>query len=553
MPPADPAAYVTAMAGYSARLRQVAEIVLVSPAVVPVLASVFVVIGLICVVTDYTLNNEGLLTHHWASWVRRDFVPVFFFQKVKPVLCALYAPISVAGPRATLMVHVLVASSAVMMTAATARSLGHRLPNLPALAVGLSPLLLYGAPAGVSNVDGAVGVTLVLYLLCARGSPGMAGFVAGLLPWVRFELASFSAVLALYGMVTPGARRMLPAMAVFPLFYWGGGAIYHGDVLWLLHYPPSSPLDPENPIYKNQLIGLHHFLEPIPAVTPVAVLAVAQPWRRLRGIEGLLGLYALLTVVLMNVLPILQIGNFGAGPRYLLHVLPAAALLAGRAIGSWEGSGRPDRALLLLAAVVGLWVASRQLDARAGAILVAAYAVVLGAAACRAATVAAALVVALLVAGPLLPLRIELTRGATAGYLDPVLAWLRAHPEHQGAPIYTNAQLLAFFLSSRLPQADVHHLATLDMGRELTLLTNPHNGQRARIRHLSAIDLYGRTLLPPVDPDDLPEGALLVLRDDARLPLLLPPALWSSRLEWITRARDFQVGQLRPRAAAALP
>src|SRR5205814_9903068 len=56
----------------------------------------------------------------------------------------------------------------------------------------VSPVLLYGSAAGLSNVDGVLGISLFLYLLLARRSEWAAGVVLGCLPWVRHELAVFS-------------------------------------------------------------------------------------------------------------------------------------------------------------------------------------------------------------------------------------------------------------------------------------------------------------------------------------------------------------------------
>ena len=541
------------MPSLRASTRRVTGFLLTAPAALLLLAAVYVAVGIFFVLTDYTLNNEGVLIHYYASWARRDFVPVFFFQRVHPVLCALFAPISAGGARLTLVTHVVVAATTIPMMAATARSLGLRLPNLPAFVVALSPLYFLGGPAGFSNVDGVVGIVLVLYLLCVRRQAFAAGVVVGLLPWVRFELATFSAVMALYALATARARPMLLGMALFPLAYAGAGVFYHQDVLWMARFPGSVPYDAGNPIYQNQKIGLQYLLEPVVAVTPLAALAAAVRLGRLEPLEIVLLAYAALTAVMMNLLPIFHVANFGAMPRYLLHILPALALLVGRVVERWWEGEPPRAVVVLVTALLALWVATRQLDGRATEILSGAYALVLALAWLRAGTLATVAALALAAVGPLLPLRTEVTREATARYLDPILAWLQAHPARGADPIYTNGQLLALFLERRLPRADVHHMAGTDMARELTLLTNQDNGQRDRIRQLCAVDLYGRTVFPPLAPEDLPSDALLALREDVRLPLLLPPATWSSRREMLFETPDCRIARLRPAVAADGP
>jgi hypothetical protein len=363
-----------------------------------------------------------------------------------------------------------------------------------------------------------------------------------MLPWVRFELVTFSAAMALYALATEADRRMLIGMAVFPFAYINIGALYHHDVLWIAHFPPSLSVDPDNPVYADQLMGLGYLLEPALALTPVAALAAAVSFAQLQRLERVLLAYATVTAVVLEVLPIFRIGNFGTSPRYLLLLLPILALLVERALERWWEGTRPSLAALLGTMLVGLWVATRQLDWRATEIVIVAYALVLAAAWLRAGTLAAALALALLLTGPLLPVRTDLERPP---YLDPILAWLKAHPELSADPIYTNAQLLAPFLERRLPGTDVCHVAGPDMARELTMETNPVNGQGDRIRRLCALDLYGKTVFPPITPENLPGNALLVLRDDVRLPLILPAATWSPRLEVLVETPDYQIARLR--------
>ncbi len=526
---------------------------LTDPAAVALVTTMYVIAGVVFVLSDYTLNDEGLLTHYWANWALRDFVPVFFLQKVHPVLCALYAAVSAGGVRATLLAHVVVAATAMPMLASVARSLGHRLPNVSVLIVALSPLYFYGGAAGFSNTDGIVGICLVLYLLCRRRSPLAAGLVVGVLPWVRFELGVFCAVMGLYALLSKRDRPLVLGMALFPLSYIGTGILYHHDAFWVVHFPGSAPFDPGNPVYGSQLIGVRYFLEPAMALTPAAALAAMLPVGRLRPVERALLAHAVLAMLTMNVLPIFRVGNFGAAPRYLMLLLPALALLVGRALEPlWEGEC-PALASLLGTALLVVWLATRCLDARATQILLIGYALVLAAAWLGVGILVAAIAAVLVAAGPVLPLRTDVGRAMDTKYLDPMVAWLETHSSQIAGPIYTNVQLLAPTLERRLPAADVYLMAGIDMAREIVMLTNPDNGQRERILRLCAIDLYGKMLLPPISPEDLPGNALLVLRPGVRLPLLLPAALWTPRLEPLADTPDYVIARLRPAGPAARP
>jgi hypothetical protein len=533
-----------------ARSRRVIGFLAENRAAIWVFTIANVLLGLIVVQTDYVLNDEGLLIHYFASWARQDFWPVFFFQKAKPVLCVLYLPATALDLHVTLIVHVLVASLSIPLIAATARSLGYRLPNLPALVLALSPLYFYGSPAGWSNVDGIVGIVFALYLLCARRLPFAAGVVIGLLPWVRFELGTFCAVMAAYALVTQGERKMLLGMAVFPLAYIAAGALYHRDAFWIVHFPGAAPADPENPLWSTQSIGLQYLFKPLVAVTPAVAIAVLLPVRRLRRVERALLIYTVLTAIVMNVLPMFQIGDFGSSPRYSLHLLPALALLVGRAVEPWWDGERPSIPALLVAALIAIWIATRQQDGHSAEMLIGGYALILTAAGIRAGTLATGFAIVLFVSGPLLPLRTDVV---APQYLNAIFMWLKNRPEWSGKPIYTNAHLLAPFLKRRLPGVEVYDLASPQTLHELQAMTNAENGQRDRIFRLCAVDLYGKTLFPPVTPEDLPADALLALREDLRVPLILPPAVWSPRVEMLVDTPTYRIGRLRPGMAAAHP
>jgi hypothetical protein len=529
-----------------ARMRRLVGALLADPAATLILASVYVVAGAILVVTDYTLNDEGLLTYYWASWARQDFIPVFFFQRIRPVAAALYLPVSSFGTHWTLAFHVVVAALSLPMLAATARALGHRLPNLPALVTALSPLYIYGGPAGLSNTDGVIGMVLALYLLCARRRPLLAGLVVGLLPWVRVELVIFCAALALHGLVVRRDRWLLAGIVAFPLLYATAGAFYHHDAMWMVHFPPKASADPVYTMWTGQLIGLQYFLEPLLAATPIVPVIVALRLARLRPIERTLLLYLVAAAVVMNVMPMFHLGNFGTSPRYSLALLPPFALLTSRAIEPWLDGERPPLTQLAAMVLLTTWLATRQQNGTAVAFLLIATLMIIAAVGLRLGTTAVLLVVAVIVAGPIVPIRRDIGRTITAAYLDPLVDWLRAHHDRIIGPVVTNSQLLASFAEHRLPRVDVWFLISQEISRDLLTLSNPANGQQDRIRHLCETDFYGHGMFLPITPEDVPPGSLLALRADARLPLLLPDAVWGSRLEVIEDTPQYRIARVLP-------
>jgi hypothetical protein len=533
------------MRSFPDRAHGVASFLLTDPRAISVVTAAYIGIGLVFVRSDYTLHDEGLLTHYWASWARQDFLPVLFFQKVKPVLAVLYLPFTAMGVHATMYAHVVVSALSIPMLASTARSFGHRLPNLPAIILMFSPLYFFGGASGLSNIDGVVGVTLVLYLLGARRWPFAAGLVAGLLPWIRFELAVFSFLIGLYALTSPRERPALLGVALFPVVYGIAGAFYHGDPLWLVHFPPSAPYDPSNPVYRHQLIGFQHLLEPALAVTPAAAIVAALPLGRLLRLERVVLIYAVAAITAVHILPMFGIGNFGASPRYSVHVLPALALLLGRAVEPWWEGDRLDASRLCAVLLLAVWVATRQIDARIVVPIVLAYAAVVAAARFGRGRLAVMLAVALASAGPLLPIRFEVGRALTASYLDPMVEWLDEHPEQSAAPIYTNSQLLAPFLEGRgRPPGTVFFVIPIDATRE-EVLTNDQNGQRQRLLRLAREDFYGKSIAGPLTPDDLPANALLALRVESRLPLLFPDEVWAPHLEVLAESPHYRIARLR--------
>jgi hypothetical protein len=294
------------------------------------------------------------------------------------------------------------------------------------------------------------------------------------------------------------------------------------------------------------LIGVRYFLEPLLAVTPIVPVVVALRPAHLQPIERTLVLYVVAAAVVMNVLPIFHIGNFGTVPRYSLVLLPALALLAGRAVEPWWRGERPAIATLAAMFVLAVWLATRQQDGTAAAVLLVGNLLLIAAAARPLGTAAVAVAAALMMAGLLLPIHRDVGRSLTASYLEPMVDSLRRHRDRISGPVLTNAQLLSSFAESRLPGADVRFVVPIDMSRDMVLLTNPANGQREEIHRLCETAFYGRTLFGPIRPDDVPADAVFALRVEPRLQLLLPEEVWGSRLEVLEETPVYRLARVLP-------
>ncbi|MCB9714775.1 MAG: hypothetical protein H6712_12990 [Myxococcales bacterium] len=492
------------------------------------------------VVGDRFLHDEGLLTHLLASLVDRAPAATLLLQKSRPPLALLYAPVAGLGVGAFLWAHVLVSALAVPLVAATAARLGHARPELAAAVVALSPMHVAAGAAGLMNADAVVGLAVVA-LLWARQRWLAAGAVMGTLVWVRAELAVVALVLALWALWRRHPRMLL-GLAAFPILYGAAGAVYHGELLWMLRFPPALV----EPMAGNPYWESHHAEASLPtvaagllAITPA--LPLLATWR-LRGAPevervGLLAVGLLATALL--VLPRWQVFNFDLSPRYLLPVLPFAALAVSRA---FAGLGPDDAAVSGLGRGLGLGllaaiaIAIERLGGGGWALVAvggsAGVAALAGAGWPRLAWLA---VGGLVVLGPLAYVDgARLARRLSSPALDQAVTRLREHPEWKDRPIYTNEPLLDAYLerSGALPGRDVRYLVQADQLHELTTLANPDNGQREALLAALRIGFYGTPVLPDeLTPQAVPPGAVLVLRQDQRLSMVMPPERWAP---WLT-------------------
>lgn len=503
--------------------------------VVWALTLLYVVVGVFCIATDYTLNDEGLVTVTTADLARHFPLEVLLVQKSKPVLALLYMPFTMFGIRTLLVAHLLVAAAAIPLAAAVARALRFSLPNVPALVIAASPGYLLAGPAGLSNTDGVVGVTLVLYLLLARRRAVAAGLVLGMLPWVRHELVLFAAVLVAHEALVRRNIRFVAASAVFPALYAAVGAFYHHDALWLIHYPPTTMFPMAgNPIWEpvdagGALVGLL-------AVSPVALLALAAPWRAMQPVERWLIGYALGWLSLSALMPIWRLANFGFVPRYMLVIVPAVALAAGRSLEAWlEGRPALGRALMATAALAALcYYAGERLTAVALPVLVGCC-LALTAAVLHRYAAAAAAVALIVVSGPFLRVPTQIPHAELARYLPEVAAWFREHPAERANVIYTNVPLLAAYLdgAGNVPGLDVRFLLGVDLAWDIENMTSVVSGQREKLPAVLAAGNFNgaRGVLPQdLTPQTVADGSLFVFRRDGRLELLMPPQIWSRHL-----------------------
>jgi hypothetical protein len=111
--------------------------------------------GLSALADDRYLDDEGILTHLYADFLRRDFTATFFWLKSHPALALLNLPGAALGLNGFFVLHVLIGAAGVLCIAIAARRAGIREVGIAPLALATSPLYVAGGASGIANVDGA--------------------------------------------------------------------------------------------------------------------------------------------------------------------------------------------------------------------------------------------------------------------------------------------------------------------------------------------------------------------------------------------------------------
>lgn len=520
------------------------------------LAVAYFLTGLVVVLDPRATHDEGLLMYGFARSLSDAFVPCLFLQKIKPALALIYAPVARLGLAPYLVLHLGIASAAIAWTHAVARSLEHKRPWLPALIVATSPLFTWSALTGVSNSDGVAATALFLYLLETRKNLFAAGLVLGFLPWIRYEQALFSALLAPWVLLRFRSSVFLAGLVAWPLLYLGGGAIYHRDLLWFVHFLPGiSNLTAGNPVLAAEFAshGASTAVISLAIVSPALFFLLLLRVGRLRPVERLLaflivGFFTTFVVTHMSPLDIGPAFILGFSSRYAVMPIVAVGLLFGRVIEQHESDVAPrlrDTFVASALLVMGwffraVFIVPLLASAASGAFI----------AAMRqgARRIGLALTLAFLVFLPL-HLRAEFVAQfpLTDGTLAPIAAWLDAHPPQ--SDVYTNHQLLVpYLVRTDHPLASrTKFLLAADHYFELVHLSNPRNGQTAAVLDAIPRSVFGSVVYPEeLDPDRVRPGTLFVLIDDARTQQILPPERWNSHLKEVTPNSGFHVYESVP-------
>jgi hypothetical protein len=507
------------------------------------LAVAYFAYGFLQVARGALLSEVGFATYLFSACLSHDPVPQLFLLKIKPGAALLMFPGAVFGFRAFLHWNLLLGACGILAVAATARAWRLREPGLPPLVLATSPIYLADGASGVSNMSASVIGAVAIWILSA-GRPGfLAGAILSLLPFVRVEGALLAAALGLWALWQRPSRWFWIGLAAVTPAYLLAGAVYHGQLLWPLAYPPvvadyskmrfaAQFIDQVTPVNVIQTLML---------VSPLIVL-VLRPQPRGHRLATILAGFLAVFVAAGIVFPLLQ-RFFDFSERYFLLGLPAAALLAGRTLDL------PRRAAAWSLAVAGLGLVVLALHPGAPAFALVLIAV--GAAAALVTTAWQTPAVLALMLIPILWLWPHPPSSLTAVDTASIAArhWLERHPEHNGVRVYTNIPTLETYLRNWAGNATVDVRAILypDIIEYVTVYANRTNGQSERLvaglpRCFYAPPALASELLPD---GAAPPGSLVLLVPNPRLSELLSDDLLRQRAQLIETTPEFTVWEIQ--------
>ena len=500
-------------------------------------------------------DDEGYLTFLGARMMAQAPLDALFFQKIHPTLSLVYAPFAAFGWHAFWVAHVAMSAAVVYFAGAVSRRWWGGGALVAALIVASSTLFLTSAATGLSNSSGVFFLALALFLH-RDGSRFrvLAGLVAGAALWTRYEQAPYLLGLLVFDVARYRDVRFLLAFVAVPSAYWLAGAAYHGDVMWLVHYPPTlwietAPSTIPEVHFDAAFLGtqLRRVFLASPLIwLPFTLAGFRSSDRRFRGLTALY----VLTFALQEVLPLLGgYFNYDFAPRYVLNHLLVAALLSSSIVMRWQ-SGSNVGAFIL----AGLGASAIYAGLEEPLVLMGATALFLPAIFAvipphTVRPVAALTCVAALLIG--FSSLMQPSRGPASDDLDGVLDYLEA--EAGGADVFTNEHLIAPMLESRGASIDVGFLAGYDIIMELGALLHQEHRQAEAILAVLSDELYGGALWPCVFPRVIERGTLLVLRDDDRVESVYDVRAWVLASDEVATFDDAGITIHRMRSDTVVP
>jgi len=514
---------------------------------------------ILMLLVDYT-DDEGFQAYIYTRILTQEPVAGIFFQKLKCAGTMLYLPVFGFGWKAFLVWHKVLAGAGIYLLGKATEGLTRK-GWIAALVLATSPAYIFSSMAGHSNIVGVLYAALVLYLLVARRSVFWAGLALGAMPWVRHEYVVLVAGLALYAVLKDRNPRFFAGLFIFPVVYLSAGAVYHGDVLWWLHFLPALTVPEPTCTWNRQWEAayLQQLVSMLGVITPAWPLIFLASWRRQSPLEKTLLISLLVTFLFMFIVPFTRFLKFDHDVRYWLVFLPFLSVGAGSldlaekrrsAAYLCGGLSLAGIVLGLSEMTVGLWLPvmiacsipllmlAVGLTLRKPVYQVAAFLV---------------MVVVVLVASPRTSPWYHHLRYRPHPGIPQAAGWLAGDQRAaQARAVYTNLHQLDMFFRDEYPGSgiNINYLVQYDIQYELYHILNRDNHQYRDVLKAIGPHLFGAATWTCqfADRRDY-SGDIFVINDDYRLRVTYPDKFWECMSDEVVRYADISIRAGKPFSA----
>jgi hypothetical protein len=504
------------------------------PAVVSILFLIFATITAFG--RFHVVDDEGYASYLFARLVWAEPLAGGFYLRVHPFLSAVYAMPAGIGWTTYVLSHVAIASLGIWWIGRSVERMGGSGWAASGL-VALSPIYFWAAVNGQSNSDGFVATVLALFLYTGSGrfQRSLAGVFIVAAMFGRYESAPLLVGLLVHAALWRRDQFVLAGAGLAALAYWGGGALYHADILWPLHFPPEL-MGPESyhiSLFEGQRLTVGHLGEVglrLASVTPFWLLAFAVRWRDVedtaKWLVALLGVSFLLMIVLPAAGGIFYFPHFA---RYWIVFLPGMAVAAGMMVHHPAASSRATSWILAALAIVLalLWGGVASL----GAIALALPLLLVLPRSIRTRGIVLAVLVPVLLVVSWIGWKTQTPIEERAQVVASILPFLQEQLG-PGQTIYTNDHRVGPGLAATNHPGRTRFLVNHEIIIGVLRLTNQHNGQTARVAEALGADLYGTAVWPCRLVSDGPRrGDLLLTSRDERVSAIYPVETWEQESE----------------------
>jgi len=508
---------------------------------------------------DYT-DDEGFQAYLYTRILLEEPIAGIFVQKLKWAGTMLYLPVFGFGWKIFLVWHKVLAGAGIYLLGKATEGLTRK-GWIASLVLATSPAYIFSSMAGHSNIVGVFYAALILYLLVARRSFFWAGMALGALPWVRHEYFIFVAGLALYAVLKDRNPRFFGGLLMFPVVYLSIGAVYHGDILWWLHYLPAlTTPEPTCTWYRQwEAAYLQRLISMLGVITPAWPLLFLMSWRKKSPLEKALLISLVATFLFMFIVPFTRFLKFDHDVRYWLVFLPFLSVGA----GGLDLSGKRRKTAYLCGglSLVGIVLSLSDMTASLWLPVTIACTIPLlmlavGLTLRKPVYQVAAfllMVVVIVVSSPRNSPWYDHLRYRPHAGIQQAAEWLSGDQRAARARgVYTNLHQLDMFIQDEYPDSGIkiNYLVQYDIQYELYHILNHDNHQYRDVLKAIGPHLFGTAAWTCqfADRRDY-SGDIFVISDDYRLRVTYPDKFWQCMSDEVVRYADVSIRVGKPISA----